>query len=149
MKNDRSTAGAIAGLIGALTQQIFSKVFEYLSITQKDFGDFSGVMVMSHSFQGVLAHVVQWLGHMAVGMLLGIIFSWLFMFTSSKYWWFKGVVFGFIFWFLLTSIGTLFKMPVWRVITPRSAITLLIGSLIYSVITAYVLKLLDDKTELI
>lgn len=149
MKNDRSVAGALAGAIGAIAQQVFSLLVKHAGVSNKDFGNFSGIMVMSKIFPGILSHIVQFLGHLAVGMLFGIIFAQIFKYTSSTYWWLKGMIYGFLLWILLTGVGTLFKMPVWRVINPSTAITLLLGSIIYSLVTAYTLRKLDKRTDLI
>ncbi|MHB9095476.1 MAG: DUF6789 family protein [Eubacteriales bacterium] len=149
MKNDRSVAGAISGAIGAVVQQFYAVVIRYMGISDKHFGDFAGIIVMYKKYEGFVAHIIQWSAHLAVGMLFGIIFAQIFRYMSSRYWWLKGIVYGLILWFLLTGVGTLFKMPMWTIISPRTALTLLIGSLIYGAATAYTLKVLDKRTDLI
>lgn len=149
MQNDRSVAGAISGSVAALIQEIYGSLVKYVGISDKDFGDFAGVMIMSKNYQGIFAHIVQWIAHIGIGMLFGIIFAQIFKYTSSKYWWLKGLIYGLILWVLLTSIGTLYKMPVWIVTEPKTVLSILAGSLIYSFITAYILKILDKRSDLI
>lgn len=149
MVNDRTTAGAIAGAVAGIIQQIYGLLADYIGFTDKDFGDFAGTLIMSKDYQGILAHIIQWLAHIGIGMFFGIIFVHLFRYTSSKYWQIKGVVYGFILWVLLTGVGTLFKMPTWENTRPSTALSMFIGSLVYSVSAAYILRYLENKTDLI
>ena len=149
MVNDRTTAGALAGAVAGLIQQIYGSLAHYIGFTEKDFGDFAGTLIMSKAYQGIMSHVIQWLAHIGIGMLFGVIFVQIFKYTSSKYWQIKGIIYGFILWVLLTGIGTLFKMPMWNKTEPTTALSMFIGGLIYSVTMAYILKYLENKTDLI
>lgn len=149
MVNDRTTAGALAGALAGLIQQVYGTLATYTGFSDKDFGDFAGTLIMTRDYQGILGHIIQWLAHIGVGMLFGIIFVQIFRYTSSKYWQIKGVIYGFILWVLLAGVGTLFKMPTWTATKPLTALSMFIGGLIYSVSMAYILKYLENKTDLI
>ena len=149
LKNDRMIAGAISGMLASVIQEIYANMTTVLGFSNRDFGDYAGVLVMSQNYQGLLAHVIQLLAHISVGALFGIIFAAVFRYTSSAYWWLKGITYGSILWVLLTGVGTLFKMPMWINIPPRAALDLYLGSVVFGFSTAYILKYLDEKTELI
>jgi len=149
LKNDRMIAGAISGMLASVIQEIYANTTTVLGFSNRDFGDYAGVLVMSQNYQGLLAHVIQLLAHISVGALFGIIFAALFRYATSNYWWLKGIIYGSVLWVLLTGIGTLFKMPMWINIPPRAALDLYLGSVVFGFSTAYILKYLDEKTELI
>lgn len=149
MVNDRTTAGALAGAAAGIVQQVYGMLAFYIGFSEKDFGDFAGMLVMYDNFQGFMAHFIQWLAHIGIGMMFGIFFVLIFQYTSSNYWPLKGVIYGFVLWILLTGIGTFFKMPMWMKTKPTTALSMLIGSVVYAFSLAYILKYLEDKTDLI
>lgn len=149
MKKDRVTAGVIAGFIGSVIQEGYAWLAKFLGFSKIDFADFAGVMTMFRNFNGPLALFIQWMAHIATGIMFGAIFAIVFMYTSSKYWLIKGISYGLVLWVLLMGVGMLFKMPMWTEMTPQTALNMLVGSVIFTVTTAIAMKLLDEKTKLI
>lgn len=146
IKNDRSTAGAIAGLVASFIQEMASLLLKYLGLTDRSFIDYASIMVMFHRPNGFMELVVAWTAHFAVGIILGLLFVQVFMFTSTKFLFLKGIFYGFILWFLLLGLGTLFRLPEFTTIPANAALSTFAGSLIWSLSVAYILKLLERTT---
>lgn len=146
IKNDRSTAGAIAGLVGAFIQEMSAIVFKYLGFTDRSFIDYASVMIMFHTAHSFMEHVVAWTAHFAVGIMLGLLFVQVFMITSTKYLLLKGIFYGFILWFVLLGLGTVFRLPEFTAIPWNVAMSTFVGSIIWSLSVAYTLRILEKTT---
>lgn len=149
MKRDRITAGIIAGFIASLVQQIYAWTAKILGFSNADFADFAGILTLFKNYSGTLASVMEWMTHIAIGILCGVLFAVLFMYVSSRYWIVKGLSYGLVLWAVLLGTGTLFKLPLWDTITPLTSLNMLIGSEIFSIVAAFTMKMLDEKTNLI
>lgn len=146
IKNDRSVAGAIAGLVAAFVQEMSAYVLKYLGFSNKSFIDYASVLVLFHRANSFMEHVVAWLGHFSVGIILGILFAQIFMITSSKYLFLKGIFYGFVLWFVLLGLGTVFRLPEFTAIPWNVAIGTFIGSIVWSLSVAYTLRILEKTT---
>lgn len=146
---DRFVAGALAGIIGAIVQDIYAITIKSLGIIDRSYIDFASVMIMSESIDGILGFMVGLLAHVGVGVLFGLGFAYIIKKTSSNYLLFKGIIFGLSLWFLLLGYGTTFKLPMFKNLPPLNALTTFVGAVIYGVVTAYTLRLIDKKTSLL
>lgn len=146
IKNDRSTAGAIAGLVGAFIQEMSAIVLKYLGFTNRSFIDYASILIMFHTAHSFMELVVAWIAHFAVGITMGLLFVQVFMITSSKYLFLKGIFYGFVLWFVLLGLGTVFRLPEFTVIPWNVALSTFVGSIVWSLSVAYTLRLLERTT---
>ncbi|WP_066633538.1 DUF6789 family protein [Desulfolucanica intricata] len=146
---DRFTAGALAGIAGAVIQDLYSFIIESQGIANRSFSDFGRIMVMLKPYGGTLASIVGFISHITVGILFGILFAYIILKTSDKYYLTKGFIYGLALWFLLLGFGTMWRLPMWTNVPPPTSLAILIGSIIYGLVTAYTLKLLERRTKLL
>jgi len=147
--SDRFIVGVIAGAVGSILQAVYGYTGKSLGYTDRTFCDFGKAFIMFLPYKGLFADFVGLLSHVGNGIFFGIVFAYLILWTSSKYCLLKGAIYGMTLWHLFFGIGTAFKMPMFHQIPPQSAFFTLIGSLIYGLVTAYTLSLLEKKTGLI
>lgn len=146
---DRLIAGAIAGLIAAFIQNIYGWITQAVGLTDRSFYQFAEIVLSSRIYPGTLGFITGLIAHLAVGVMLGIIFAYAIYLTSSHYIVLKGFGYGLITWFLLSGFGTIFRLPLFEDIPPGPALVTLIGALLYGFVLAYTLKLIDQKTGLL
>lgn len=146
---DRFVAGGTAGAIAGLIQDVYGSSMKALGFTDRSFADFSEIILSSRVYTGLLGTIVGIVAHLAVGILLGIIFAYIIQLTSSRYIILKGFGYGLITWFLLSGFGTIYKLPLFSDIPPGPALTTLVGALLYGLTLAFTLKLLDKRTNLL
>ncbi len=146
---DRLIAGGLAGLIAGVIQNAYGAIVKAVGITDRSFSDFAEVLVMNKTAQTITGGIVGFIGHIIVGIMFGVLFSYIIFLTSHKYNLLKGVGYGAILWFLLMGFGTIFNLTQFKDIPPVPALTTFIGALIYGVALAYSLKMIDQKTRLL
>lgn len=147
MIDDRVTRGIIAGAIGAVIQDIYSYTLIIFGLLDRAYLDYARAMIMYKDYKGILATLVGFLGHMMADILFAVIFVYIIKNPSSRFYLLKGAVFGGIIWYVLNGLGTLFRLPVFTVIPPGSALAMFIGAEIYGLVIAYTLKLMDTRGE--
>lgn len=148
-KNDRLISGGIAGAIGGLIQIIFEQTAKALGITDRAFIDFSKVLIMFKPYNGLTAFIVGFISQIIIAIIFGVIFGYIIQLTSSRYYVIKGIGFGAAIWCILLGFGTIFSLPLFKDIPPNASLSAFVGSLIYGFITAYALKVIDNKTDLL
>lgn len=146
---DRFIAGSVAGLVGAAIQVIYGYAVKATGIADRSFHDFGKVFIMSSAAKGILSETVGIMSNLTNGIFFGIIFAFIIYLTSSKYYLIKGLIYGTILWHIFLGLGTMYKMPAFGKFSPSSSLATLIGSLIYGIVAAYILKILDNKTSLL
>lgn len=145
---DRFVAGAVSGFLGAAVQITYGYITCDLGLTDRSFHDFGKVFIMSSPDKGIFSDFVGIISSLSNGVILGIIFAYLIYFTSSKFYLIIGAIYGIAFWHFFLGLGTMFRMPAFGVIPAGESFATLIGSIIYGLITAYMIKILDEKTTL-
>lgn len=146
---DRFIAGAGAGFIGAIIQQIYGFIVKSLGFTDYAFHDFGQAFIVSSPSSGFLSDLVGILSQLSNGLIVGIVFAYIISLTSSKYYIIKGLIYGTVLWHLFLGIGTMYKVPALGAVKAGSSLVILIGSMIYGIVTAYFLKIIDTKTNLL
>ena len=146
MINDTFTKGVICGISGALVQNILAFVAKLLGLTDTLYIDVAYAVLFNLTFKGILPVIVSLIGHLVIDSFWGIIFAFLIEYTSSKFYIFKGIVFGCGIWFLVRVIITkIFQLPVLAKNCPKTALFFLFGAAMFGLTIALVLKFLDDK----
>ncbi len=146
---DRLVAGGLAGIIAGLIQYAYGLTVKGLGLTDRIFGQFSDVIYTARIYTGVLGFILSVLTHSAVSLVAGVVFAYIIEKTSSRYYMLKGAGYGFILWFFLSGFGTIFRLPLFIDIPQISALTILVGAVIYGLVLAYTLKLIDKKSRLL
>jgi uncharacterized membrane protein YagU involved in acid resistance len=148
MIDDRFTKGIISGITGALVQNILAFPAKLLGLTDTLYIDVAYAVLFNISYKGVLSVIVSLLGHLVIDAFWGVIFAFLIKYTSSKFYIFKGIVFGCSIWFLVRVIITkIFQLPVLSKNTPKTALFFFFGAAMFGLTIALVLKFLDDKKQ--
>ena len=146
MINDTFTKGVICGISGALVQNILAFVAKLLGLTDTLYIDVAYAVLFNLTFKGILPVIVSLIGHLVIDSFWGIIFAFLIEYTSSKFYIFKGIVFGCSIWFLVRVIITkIFQLPVLAKNCPKTALFFLFGAAMFGLTIALVLKFLDDR----
>lgn len=146
--NDRFILGGIAGGTSAIIQYLFGMTAKALGLTDRTFGDFAEAMVAHKECEGLFDVIMGFVSHTIVGLLFGIIFAYLLQQISSKGYLIKSIFYGAIIWFILESFGSIFKIPNFTEVPPAAQFFTLLGSIIYGILTAYILKYLQDKSSI-
>jgi hypothetical protein len=146
---DRLVAGGLAGIIAGLIQYVYGLIVLKLGLTDRIFGQYSDVLFSNRVYTGFLGAIMSILTHLAVTLITGVLFAYIIEKTSSRYYLLKGAGYGFVLWFLLSSFGTIYKMPLFTDIPAQSALVVLVGAIIYGIALAYILKIMDRKSSLL
>ena len=80
---------------------------------------------------------------------MGVVFVYLIKKTSSTYLYLKGIGLGITIWFFSLGIGTLYRIPLFTDIPPIPALTTFVGALIWGLVTAFSLIMIEKKTEMV
>lgn len=146
---DRLVAGGIAGFSGALGQEVICLGIKLIGLTDKSFCDLTRNLVMSPSTQDSLGFILGLSSHLALGAFLGIIFSYIILFSSSKYLYFKGIFYGALIWLVLLSLVSLFDLTGFKVFPAQTSLIILLGSVIYGGTTAFFLGIFIKRKVLL
>lgn len=146
---DRLTASALAGLIGALVQDVYDVIILSLKITDRVYTDFGKIIIMFKPYKGLEALIVGILAHFTICIIFGAAFGYISKLTSPRFYLLKGASFGAVVWFLLQGIGTLYDLPLFKDVPPRPALSMFIGAIIYGLVVAYTFRYFYKKTELL
>lgn len=149
MKNDRITGGAIAGIIGAVVQNIYGQIVKGIGLTDVAFVDFAKVIAFGKPVPGTISFISGLLAHLTLGMIFGTLFALIVMKTSSKYFLFKCIGYGAALWFITLGLGSIFKLPLFVGILPVPQLTTFVGAQAFGLATGYSLKIIQDKTSLV
>ena len=146
---DRMVVGGIAGLVGAVVQNTYSYLIRGLNLAEYTYSDFATTVITNRVYDDPLGIVAGYLAYSSVGVILGILFAYLIATTSNDYLYIKGLFYGFVLWFLLTGFGTIFGLETFLNMSPLSAVSILVGGLLFGVVTAFIIKAFDNRTELL
>ena len=151
MEKDRLVAGGIAGVAGSVVNIITGVIFKSLGWSDRAFYDYSTTLFgkTTYADKGVLGFLMGVITEVAVCIIFGVIFVYIIKFTSSRYLYIKGLGFGFVLWMLLTSLGTMYNIPLFEDTPLDAAYTTLFTALTYGFVVAWVLKIIESKTKLL
>lgn len=149
MKHDRFIAGAVAGVSGSVVQNIYGQVVKGLGITDRAFLDFAEAALFGRIYGGFFGFVAGTISHLVFGMFAGMLFVYLLQKTSSNYLYLKGLGLGVGIWFFSFAIGTMFNFPMFTQTPPIPALVIFAGALLWGIVTAFSIKILETKTGLI
>lgn len=135
-------AGLGAGLIiGIISNVLYSLDLCGLCLVVQTRGMFAPDDVLVWSLLG-------WVGHLMMGLILGVVFYYVLYFTGREYALLKGAVFGAIVWYV--NIGFISRMVGYFPTAPRAVhLLMLLGyHLLFGLITAgFLLRLLQREAK--
>ncbi len=148
MVDDGMIKGIIAGLTGALVQNVYAYTAKHFSLTDTLYVDVSRSVLFNSNYQGTLATIVSLIGHFIIDSFWGILFAFLIVNTSSRFFCLKGVVFAGGIWFLVRVVGTkIIGISVLSRNNPAVALFFFIGAVLFGLTISFVLKLLNVFNE--
>lgn len=147
--NDRLVAGGIAGMVGAAVQNLYSYLVRWLNLTDYTYSDFATTVLTNRVYSDPIGIISGFMAYLSVGVILGVLFAYLVSSTASDFLYLKALFYGFVLWFILTGFGTIFGLPTFQNMSPISALSILFGGFIFSVVTAFTIKILDKRTALL
>lgn len=140
---DRMTKGILAGMAGAVVQNIYALIGQSLGLTNVNYLDVAKAVIFNQNFQGILALFVGFLAQLVMDGFWGMVFAFLIQYTSSKNYLAKGTFWGCGIWLLVSVIiNKAFDLPVGEN-TPPVALFFFTGAVLFGLTIAIVLKRLD------
>ncbi|KLU63749.1 hypothetical protein DEAC_c43170 [Desulfosporosinus acididurans] len=151
MLKDRFIAGGIAGLVASVTCDIVGIIYKSLGWTDRTFNDYATIILtyQVYSNEGFFGLILSIISHVAVCIILGVIFAYLIKFTSSNYLYIKGLGYSLVIWLLLNTFGTILNLPLFRKMPLNVAYATLSTALIYGLMVALTLRLIDKKMHIL
>lgn len=144
---DRFTRGFLAGLAGGIAMNAFSAASTALDWVEVTFADWAGVFIFGRQPQGIAESTVALAGQLFFAAIVGVVFAYLVYVTTSRNYMFKGLIYGLGVWFLTYAAAILFRVPSLVQFGMDTVSSNLVGSLIYGLVLAWVLKHLDNTVN--
>lgn len=142
---DKIMAGSLAGFVGAILQDIYGFFVKVTGLSDRGFIDFARAVISSAVNGGVLETVLAFITHLIWDLMLAILFTYLFNSLSSSYYYYKAIIYGSALWFMIQTVGTLFRLPMFYHIPASAALVTLLGAIIYSLGIAFILRLVETR----
>ena len=138
----------IAGLTGAVAMNLWSYFsFFVLKYTKMTFMQWAAILALGHKATNAVEIIYAQLVQLTWASLLGIIFAFLVPQITSRDYLLKGAFWGFATGFLQFVIPTLFQVPGLKILAIETAVSNSIGVIIWGLVMAQTLYLLDNKME--
>ena len=143
---DRFYRGFLAGVVGGIIMNIWSFIsVDLLNFSEFHFIDWAAVMTYGSPPDNFLENMMSLITHLAWTGFLGIVTAYIIPLTTSRKFLLKGVIIGFILFFILNALPVLFQTPYLHDITSETALSNAIGSILWGLGTALTLRYLDRR----
>ncbi len=139
---DRFSPGLFAGLIGDVLLQVYFLILRSSRLIDRTYVDYGKVLIMTKPFDGALAFIVGMIFEFIIGGLLGVIFSYLIKYTTSRFYLMKAISLAIGSWLFFLVPGTLYNLPLFSIDPPDICLLMLVGSMVWGAVTAVALKVL-------
>lgn len=151
MEEDRLVAAGIAGIIGSVVNVVTGIIFKSLGWSDRAFFDYSTTLFgkLTYADKGFSGFLMGVITEVAVCIIYAVIFAYIIKITSSRYLYIKGLGYGFVLWMLLSSLGTMYNIPLFDEVPLDAAYTTLFTALAYGFTIAWVLKKIESKSRLL
>ena len=147
MGKDFVSVGALVGIIGAITQDVYGEIVKHLGITDRAFLDFAKVILYYKPQGGTLGFVAGIISHLTFGAILGVLFTYSVRKASNTNPYILGAVLGAAVWFCSLGMGTLYNIPLFKNIPPVPALSIFAGSQVWGFITAFSYRIIAKKSN--
>lgn len=146
--NDRFVNGFLAGLLGGITMSILNLIsFFALGIAELLYLDWASVLIFGYRYATTLEAVIGQIGQLFFSAIMGILFAFLLPFVSSRYYLFKGFVYGLVVWFGAYAITTLFKVTPLIPIKADTVMSNMFTASVYGLVLAETLRRLSNREK--
>ena len=142
---DRFTQGVIAGIAGWAVQATFTLGMRVLKVSRLTLSDFAAILAINHKPKGVWQWLLSEFVVMVMQAALGGVFAWWIKGIQSANILVKGFFFGGFAWFTIFTIATLYKLPGLFPIGAATSLIIMTGSVVYGVVMAWALLILNRK----
>ena len=144
---DCFTNGFIAGLLGGIVMSILDLVLFFLGVVEILYLDWASVLIFGYRFATLLEAAIGQLGQLFFSAAVGVLFAYLLSLTSSRYYLFKGWVYGLVVWFGSYSIIQLFKVTPLTPVNPDTVISNIVTASVYGLVLAESLRRLSNRNK--
>lgn len=146
MEKDRFLFGCFSGIAGGIIALVTMGIpAKLLGLTDKLVYDYGMIIILGKPKYEFLDYVVGLLAHLSVSGISGTLFAFFIYLTSPRCLFIKGFFFGVGIWFFLSSIGTLYKVPMIMEKTAQGALVTFVTSGYWGLITPLFLKIFHAK----
>jgi len=145
MIKDKLVNGAIAGAAGAVVQNLYVAVAGLFGYTGPSYITYGKIALAIEDNNGVLSNLMGLVGHFIWDIMLGIIFAYIISNATSRYYIWKGLLYGAVVWYLIKAGATIFKIPAIMGVYPETVVFFFIGALLYGLVVSYSLRVLDTR----
>lgn len=146
LMNDRFVNGFIAGMLGGILMSVLNIIsFYVLGIAELLYLDWAAVLIFGYRYATFLEAVIGQMGQLLFAAAAGVLFAYLLPLISSKYYLFKGWIYGLLIWFGTYAVTTLFKVTPLIPIKADTVLSNIFTASVYGLILAEVLRRLTDK----
>lgn len=145
MNDDTMTQGIIAGIAGAVVQNIYALITRAAGFNVTTYADYARATLFERNYQEPFAQFLGFIGHFTWDILLGVIFVYVIKSTSRKFLTVKSIAYGVVIWYLVKGAPTFFRLPAFLNITPESMFFYFIGSILFGVTISLALKYLQKN----
>lgn len=144
---DRFTNGVISGIVASIIQNLLGFISYYLlHFAQARYLDFSSEMLFGHFPENFIETIFAQLGQIIFDGFLGIIFAMLVPLIQKENFLFKGWYFGATSWFLIFSLGILFKVPSLHHPAWQTVVSHFFSASAYGIVLAFTFRKLEQET---
>ncbi|MFZ7103317.1 MAG: hypothetical protein ACOWWO_11780 [Peptococcaceae bacterium] len=143
---DRFNRGLIAGVLASIPMNIWD-LFAYhiLNYSNLRYLDWGCIMLFGHLPTNLVQSLLGFASQLMWVGFLGVIFSFLTPFITSKTYLIKGAFFGFITGFIIYAIPVVFGTKYLSTSSTGTTVTQIFGGLIWGISLAKILTILNQK----
>jgi len=145
--NDRFTNGFIAGCIAGVAICVTNYIAYRVGIVSLLYLDWASTLLYGYKRETVLEAVVGQVGKLFLSGLFGSLFAFWLTIVTSKYLFFKGIVFGITVWFGIHAATTLFRLSPMIPIDSGTVFVYKIEAVIFGLVLAALMLRLSGKLD--
>lgn len=143
---DRFSKGLVAGVCGGLLMNIWGFLIKDLfRISTRNYVDWAAVVIYGFLPQNWYQFLFALVSHLLWAGFLGTLFAFLLPSLTYRRSWLKGGLFGFIIGFFIYGVAIIMRMPFFTKIPFHTSIGNAFGGLLWGIVTAEIIKWLDNK----
>lgn len=137
IKEDRFMLGFVSGLIAAIGMSLLNFIIVHTTAANSHYADFVGIMLFGSKPDTTGEIITAFIAHIFFGGFLGIIFSYLIPLISEEFLLIKAMVYGTLMFFILFSLGVVFKINGLEYTSLLTVMTKSVGSGFYGFVLGY------------
>lgn len=118
--------------------------FYILGVAEMLYLDWAAVLIFGYRFSTLLEAIIAQVGQFFFAGIMGILFAFLLPYINSRYYLFKGWVYGLVVWFGAYAVTTVFKVTPLMPIKPDTVMSNMITASVYGLVLAKTLQRLRE-----